>query len=1727
MNRLALLLVYVTLQVAAPFARSEEEPLNAASDLQLATIAKSKPLAYSLVTTIQPTDSQIEALEATLAEYRKSGKSADFTGLLKFLETGGAEPFRLWITASMAKQSYDAGLYSKSIELYESCWEEYKGRKLESKARDLVNLVGVDFAGLCSRLGRKAELESLLTELEGRPMRGAATEKRIAASQALALMVDEPERSFNCGPFALASIRAWKGLSDKGDQVISKAKASARGFSLTQVQQLAAEAGMDWKMAYREPGSGWIMPSVIHWKADHYAAILSESNGRFRVKDPTFLRDVRLSEDSIDEESSGYFLVAADSRLPEGWRWVAEEEGSRIHGKGAPTGQDPRNDGKTPDCFDSEGMASYSVDPFKAAAVIRDTPLFYSPPVGPSMAFSFTYFQGSDSPTGVGALHSNVGFKWSMNWFSWLQEIGSSDDVEIYLPDGRKETHHYDSGESEYLRHAYSGTQVVAITGGYRRTLPNGSYLEYARAESGVTPATKYFLSAVSDSFGNTVTLDYDGSDRLIELTDAMGDQVDLTYADPNDDYLLTGIADSFGRTATIAYDSEGRLTSITDMAGLVSSFVYRDPVNTDFVTRMTTPYGATDFRAIVGGIQGQRFLEITDPEGLRERYHYRHRFENWALAGVQAAHPRATLSDEVPSSVTVESWYMDGPVTLFWPKNVVKNYNPDSNPDKATQIKWCRASDNQLLSVPIKDNERSPLTHRVWYRYPSDLVSGHHLAGDWAGPSVIVRRIENESGTPSDQKTQVFYNDQGLTTKTIDPLGRETTYEYDTNDIDLLAVKQKNGGGTDTLSTFGYPTNPADPVYGKHVPTSVTDAGGNVTTMSFNAAGQPTLTVDPEGSQTRYIYDEDLDTNPDDSGYLIRIEATDPADPMDWVIVTAITYDAKRRIDTVTDQSGYTVSYDYDNLDRLTVVTHPDGTTEETKFESGLLQPSETIDRNGLSTTFHYNGNRQVTGVVDPEGRLTAFQWCACGNLKSFVDPEGRTTKFMRDLMGRVYEKHLPDGSVYKTSYKDDSGKVETTTTPNDAALTQVTATYSHYLDGSLAEVDYTDAGTPDVSYVWDSVYRRLDSRTDGAGAWEYSYYPVDGSTNGAGQLSEIDGPLDDDIVAMIYDDLGRVTRREIRNDDTSVRSFVDTDYDELGRVKQITDDRGDADFNYDDATGLLESVELPNGQITNYSYTANVDGRFLEQIENLSTDGTTNLSTFDYVYDDSGRIKEWWRTQGSGATDFYKFVYRRSGELSKADRFTAGGAPISTATYGYDRAGNRLSEMIDGTPVTWTVNDGNQLTDGSQSGPARIIGTIDEPATVTVNGLAAIVTERPGVPGEYLFESLQTLETDGLTDIEVVATDASSNTSTENLTIETSTDDLWDFAYDDNGNMLERTSEPGGAGEETLEFGWDAENRLIEINDGTDVYEFMYDAAGLRVAQRKNSTMIRQYVWAGGRIVEERDGSGDLLRTYYPFGITIEQSGDTLPSGEHYFAFDHLGSIREVVSASGTLGARYDYDPWGRRERVAGTGDLEIGFSGHVHHGTGLIFAPFRAYDPDLGRWLSRDPISESGGPNLYGYVENDPVNYWDPQGLQSVDSPTATLEAAIVQGNFTQARASLETLKLLGNISDEAAAALESAILNGEAAAAAASRKAVENALRELFRKCARAKEKELIEAWGKENIHKVKELIRKQFEKELRNNKNFDVWLDKAGNVVLKGNKTGTIVPTNLPLRAFAP
>ena len=128
-------------------------------------------------------------------------------------------------------------------------------------------------------------------------------------------------------------------------------------------------------------------------------------------------------------------------------------------------------------------------------------------------------------------------------------------------------------------------------------------------------------------------------------------------------------------------------------------------------------------------------------------------------------------------------------------------------------------------------------------------------------------------------------------------------------------------------------------------------------------------------------------------------------------------------------------------------------------------------------------------------------------------------------------------------------------------------------------------------------------------------------------------------------------------------------------------------------------------------------------------------------------------------------------------------------------------------------------------------------------------------------------------------------------------------------------------------------------------------------------------------------------------------------------------------MFKSDGTILARYDYDPWGRTNEIINTRKPHYNFTGlYRHPRSDLLFATYRAYDPALGRWLSRDPIGEPivmaglnggqrrmvalpsasssaeilQGPNLYAYVSNNPIRKVDPLGLSPSSGFNRGIEA-----------------------------------------------------------------------------------------------------------------------------------
>jgi len=326
--------------------------------------------------------------------YAKRGRPDDFASLTAFLEEHPQSAWRAALLTCLGIEYYGTAHYSLALEAWQQAW--MLGRSAtELRAKFLADRAVCELAALYSRLGRTIELAELLKSVEQRGFVGGAAERINIVRESLWRMRTRPDVSFRCGPLALQSVKRALDPQAPVDAAIRDSVSTPSGFSLPEVAELSKKVGLNYQMAFREARSSIVVPSVVHWRAGHYAAIVRQVGDRYLLHDPTFGNNAWASRQALDEEGSGYFLIPTGD-LPRGWRAVDEKEGSSIHGKGQTGTHDP--DRYSPDdlqtgCSPGNGMAVSSVHLMLANLQIRDTPVGYTPPVGPPVRFTVRYNQ--------------------------------------------------------------------------------------------------------------------------------------------------------------------------------------------------------------------------------------------------------------------------------------------------------------------------------------------------------------------------------------------------------------------------------------------------------------------------------------------------------------------------------------------------------------------------------------------------------------------------------------------------------------------------------------------------------------------------------------------------------------------------------------------------------------------------------------------------------------------------------------------------------------------------------------------------------------------------------------------------------------------------------------------------------------------------------------------------------------------------------------------------------------------------------------------------------------------------------------------------------------------------------------------------------------------------------------------------------------------------------------
>jgi RHS repeat-associated protein len=1204
-----------------------------------------------------------QALAAALMAYANRTIPDDCSSLSAFAE---AYPDSRWtgpLLLHLGAEYYNYGYYSKALDAWERAWALCRDVRSGPAKPEADRALG-ELARMYSKLGRMTELSQLLNSTTNRDLAGPGTQLIHAAQEALWMMQNRPGYCFRCGPLALDRILLRTDPKKMANPAFDDYMSPTNGFTLTQVATLTDRLGMNYQMAFRSLGASFVVPAVIHWKVGHYAAVVEQRGDRFLVQDFTFQGSVWMTTNALEEEASGYFLIPPGT-LPAGWRTVSSSEGQSVSGKGYTSGKDNRGTGnadhKVADCKGpAHGMATYSMNTMLASLTLTDTPVGHDTPIGPAVLFTAQYRELEASQPAT-FYYSNLGPKWTCNWITYITDNPTSPDADVSLYVDGGGTYGYtdfNPANGTYMLEPMSLTLLrKTASASYELQYSDGSRREYTMSDGSTGSTRRIFLTQMIDPSGHTTQFQYDSQLRITNVVDTIGQGTTLLYTNTAYPYAITAVIDPFGRTAYLQYNSSGLLVQITDAMGLTSQFNYG---TNEFINALITPYGTSTFATAT--TNGVTYLQATDPDGQSE-----------LLVSSQSSGIAPSLpASEVPHGLSTFNLFLDARDSFYWDKRAYEEGAWDYS--KAHIYHWLHLSPQGADSSRILESEKAPLESRVWYNYSgqyTNLGSPYYLDGAYTGsnaaPTVIARVLDD--GTT--QLSSYAYNSMGNITNATDPVGRNFTFIYDSNNVDLLEVRMTHNGKNELLTKSTYNA--------QHQPLTVTDASGHTTTFTYNSLGLMATETAANNDVTTYSYD----TN----GYLLSVQGP-LAGTNDSV---SFTYDAWGRLLTLTDTSGYTITYTRDAFDRITQLTFPDGTSEQ--YVYNRLDLVAVRDRLGRWSTNTYDAVGQLLSMTDPLGQTTRLEWCKCGALSALTDPLGRTTSWDYDVQGRAIQRQYPDGSTIVYNYENNTSRLHSR---QDEAGQLTVLEYN--ADDTIKRISFPNAviPTPTVSYTYDPDYARLLTIQDGVGSTVLNYNPVTSPpSSAAGEVASISGPLPNSLVAYQYDDVNRITNRSIAGVNYEIT------FDALDRPVSASNPLGVFHYSYSDASARLASVSYPNGQTTLYSYYDTLGDNLLKSITNLKPGGGL-LSAFSYAHNAlliTAQTNQW----DSLPTRVWQYSYDAANQLTNAI-LSDGVSPITTLDYAYDAAGNRILVSSNGVQTASTFNSLNQLGSGqSQSASAQ----------------------------------------------------------------------------------------------------------------------------------------------------------------------------------------------------------------------------------------------------------------------------------------------------------------------------------------------------------------------------------------------------------------------------------------
>ncbi len=816
--------------------------------------------------------------------------------------------------------------------------------------------------------------------------------------------------------------------------------------------------------------------------------------------------------------------------------------------------------------------------------------------------------------------------------------------------------------------------------------------------------------------------------------------------------------------------------------------------------------------------------------------------------------------------------------------------------------------------------------------------------------------------------------------------------------------------------------------------PVEKTDQSGIKTLYEYNDKGLVTKIVQGAGTESErtieFFYDEngsitEIKTNDSDSILMEYDESGNMVSITDAEgIKTRYSHDIMGNILTKTDSYSNVWKYEYDNRGNLVSAEDPEG--NKTGFEynaSGkiILEKSPS----GLVKKYEYDNRGNLTKeIIIPDEsdessyRIISYSYRSDDQIEKITDARGNTSLYEYDERGRLSRATDASGNAITLEYEEYSGSGCTTCSASEDSPSKIVyPTFSRNISydklGRITRETLLGDKAKESGYSYDKA-GNLVTKTDAKG--NTTIYRYD-SLNRLKGITDSEG----NIVRFGYDIKGNLISLTDANGSTTKFEY----YKNNLLKKEISPKGQTTEYEYDKA-GRLCTEKLPNSRKIKYHYYPS--GR-LEKTEYFSKDGTKTGQT-RFTYTASGHLKTWDNGDFKGSYEYSKTGEKLSettdyGNFSKTINYTWYKNGLKK-TY-KDPAGKKSGYLYNESGILTaiqipehgyiTLGEFNWQRPGKMSYPG---GTSKE---FTYDSFMKLKSNKTFDPAENMVEKSDYTydQSDNITEITLKS--GTKKYEYDNLYRLARADNInlsdEEYSYDKAGNRVSSKEIPVWKYNENNElvscgstvftcdangnletevknskkttFVYNPQGRIKEIWEGEAktgrlTAEYKYDPFGRRL-YKKTEKGIRYFLYSDEGLAGEADESGNIVKTYLFKPDSLWGTDPVLMSQNdkiYFYHNDHLGTPQFITSKSGAVVWKAEYSSFGKANIIVEDVENNLRFPGqYFDFETGYHYNWQRYYNPEIGRYLTPDPIGLAGGLNSYTYGHNNPINLIDPDG------------------------------------------------------------------------------------------------------------------------------------------------